>query len=118
MSVRASHLLVKHSGSRRPQSWRDPTGEQITKRSKAEAINILQAYRQQILADSDPVEKFAALASEVSDCSSARNGGDLGNFGRGDMQKPFEDATYALKVGQFSDIVETDSGVHIILRTA
>ncbi len=33
------------------------------------------------------------------------------------MQKPFEEATYALKVGDISDIVDTDSGVHIILRT-
>jgi NIMA-interacting peptidyl-prolyl cis-trans isomerase 1 len=33
------------------------------------------------------------------------------------MQKPFEDATYALKVGELSGIVDTDSGVHIILRT-
>lgn len=71
-----------------------------------------------------------------SDCSSAKNGGDLGSFGRvstssgrcscawvlillqGQMQKPFEDATYALKVGEMSDIISTDSGVHIILRTA
>jgi len=34
------------------------------------------------------------------------------------MQKPFEEATYALKVGDISDIVDTDSGVHIIKRTA
>ena len=33
------------------------------------------------------------------------------------MQKPFEEATYALNVGQISDIVSTDSGVHLILRT-
>jgi peptidyl-prolyl cis-trans isomerase NIMA-interacting 1 len=34
------------------------------------------------------------------------------------MQKPFEDATYALQVGEMSGVVDTDSGVHIILRTA
>lgn len=34
------------------------------------------------------------------------------------MQKPFEDATFRLKVGELSNIVSTDSGVHLILRTA
>lgn len=43
---------------------------------------------------------------------------DIGTFGRREMQKPFEDATFALKVGEVSDIVDTESGVHIILRTA
>ena len=47
-----------------------------------------------------------------------QSGGDLGNFGRGMMQKPFEDASFALQVGELSDIVDTDSGTHIILRTA
>jgi peptidyl-prolyl cis-trans isomerase NIMA-interacting 1 len=40
-----------------------------------------------------------------------------GLFGRGKMQKPFEEAAFALKVGEMSDIIDTDSGVHIILRT-
>jgi NIMA-interacting peptidyl-prolyl cis-trans isomerase 1 len=65
----------------------------------------------------DPA-KFAALAKVHSDCSSARAGGDLGPFGRGAMQKPFEDAAFSLKVGEISGVVDTDSGVHIILRTA
>ncbi len=34
------------------------------------------------------------------------------------MQKPFEEATFALKVGEISDIVSTNSGMHLILRTA
>jgi NIMA-interacting peptidyl-prolyl cis-trans isomerase 1 len=34
------------------------------------------------------------------------------------MQKPFEDAGFSLQVGEMSGIVDTDSGVHIIKRTA
>ena len=83
-------------------------------RSKAEAIEILQGYQTEI---NGSHEKFAQLAKEFSDCSSARKGGDLGVFGTGQMQKPFEDATFALKIGEMSGIVETDSGVHLILRT-
>lgn len=61
---------------------------------------------------------FADMARQYSDCSSAQRGGDLGPFGHGQMQKPFEEASFALKVGQLSKPVWTDSGVHIILRTA
>lgn len=61
--------------------------------------------------------KFATIALTESDCSSSKKGGDLGLFGRGQMQKSFEDATYALRAGELSDIVESDSGIHIILRT-
>lgn len=109
--VRASHLLVKHRDSRRPSSWKE---KEIT-RTKEEAITILRGYQKEI--NSSP-EKFAELAKLHSDCSSHEKGGDLGRFGRGQMQKPFEDATYALNAGQMSDVVETESGVHLILRTA
>ncbi|KAI0309316.1 hypothetical protein OF83DRAFT_76960 [Amylostereum chailletii] len=108
--VRASHLLVKHSGSRRPASWKEPN---IT-RSKDEAVSILKGYESQI--GGDP-SKFGELAKVHSDCSSHDHGGHLGWFTPGQMQKGFEDATYALKVGQMSGVISTDSGVHLILRT-
>ncbi len=41
-----------------------------------------------------------------------------GYFGRGEMQKEFEDVAFALKPGEVSDIVATASGVHLIQRTA
>jgi peptidyl-prolyl cis-trans isomerase NIMA-interacting 1 len=89
--VRASHILVKHRGSRRPASWRqDP----ITC-TKEEALAKLAGIRASIVSGQ---ARFEDVARVESDCSSAARGGDLGAFGRGAMQKPFEDATYALKV--------------------
>ncbi|KAH9046951.1 rotamase-domain-containing protein [Lactarius deliciosus] len=108
--VRASHILVKHSGSRRPSSWKEPN---IT-RSKEEAIAILEGYNAEIGGNA---EKFASLARKHSDCSSHDHDGDLGSFGPGQMQKPFEDAAFSLRVGEISGIVDSQSGVHLILRT-
>jgi NIMA-interacting peptidyl-prolyl cis-trans isomerase 1 len=56
------------------------------------------------------------LAVSESDCSSARKMGDLGFFGKGDMQKEFEDASFQLKPGEVSRVVETASGLHLIER--
>ncbi|KZF21570.1 peptidyl-prolyl cis/trans isomerase [Xylona heveae TC161] len=107
--IRASHLLIKHRDSRRPSSWREP---EIT-RPKEEAIATLLGHEARIRSGQ---VSLGDLAVSESDCSSARKRGDLGYFGRGEMQKEFEDAAFALKPGEVSHVVETASGVHLIER--
>jgi peptidyl-prolyl cis-trans isomerase NIMA-interacting 1 len=107
--IRAAHLLVKHRDSRRPASWRE---SEIT-RTKEEAREILSAHEARIKSGEI---SMGELATTESDCSSARKHGDLGYFGKGDMQKEFEEAAFALQPGQMSGIVETASGLHLIER--
>eukprot|EP01038_Epipyxis_sp_PR26KG_P004099 gene4099-5848_t len=116
--VQVSHILKKHVGSRRPSSWRCET---ITI-SKDEAIAQITEFKEMLQSKllSEGVDAayqlFQQIAKVESDCSSAARGGDLGLFGRGQMQKSFENASYALKVGELSDLVDSDSGIHIIFR--
>ncbi len=96
--VRVRHILVKVA----PDAGDE---EKAAARKKIEGIQ----------ARLKKGEDFASLAKAYSDCSSAKNGGDLGFFSRGQMVDKFEKAAFALKPGQMSDIVETRFGYHIIL---
>jgi parvulin-like peptidyl-prolyl isomerase len=101
--INASHILLMYAGSERSSATR----------SKDDAESQIAAIASKLGEGAD----FAALAREHSDCGSAQAGGDLGAFGRGQMVKGFEDAAFALGVGETSAIVETPFGYHIIRRT-
>lgn len=86
--IRASHILVEQ---------------------EYEALDVLKKLEEGT--------SFADLAQKFSKCPSGREGGDLGEFGRGRMVPSFEEAAFALGVGETSKPVRTRFGYHIIHRT-
>ncbi|HZO15027.1 MAG TPA: peptidylprolyl isomerase, partial [Polyangiaceae bacterium] len=63
-------------------------------------------------------EDFVKVVAECSDEPGAvERGGSLGSFKRDVMVESFADAAFSLKVGEVSEIVETQFGFHIIQRT-
>jgi peptidyl-prolyl cis-trans isomerase C len=99
--VRASHIMIKID-SKADQAKKDEARKKIE-----QALKRVKAG-----------EDFAAVAKEASeDANSKANGGDLNYFSKGQTPKSFEDAAFALKTGEISDIVTTDTGYHIIKAT-
>lgn len=62
-------------------------------------------------------EDFQYYAKKYSSCPSSRQGGALGCFQRGQMVKPFEEATFNGEVGTVSEPVKTQFGYHLIWVT-
>jgi parvulin-like peptidyl-prolyl isomerase len=101
--VRASHILLMYAGSARSTATR----------SKDEALQEINEIKTAVEGGAD----FGELAREKSDCPSGGEGGDLGWFSPGMMVPEFDDAAFALGVGDSSDVVETAFGYHLIQRT-
>jgi parvulin-like peptidyl-prolyl isomerase len=104
--VGAKHLLVMHR-----ESLSKP--ESIT-RTRDEA----RARAQEALVKIREGAPFEEIVKQYTDePGGAERNGDLGNFDRATMVKPFADAAFALKVGEVSEVVETKYGFHVIKRT-
>jgi peptidyl-prolyl cis-trans isomerase C len=90
--------------------------------SKISASHILVEKHSQalkIIEELNSGSKFEDLAKKHSTCPSGKRGGALGNFGRGQMVKPFEDAAFELKLGETTkEPIKTQFGYHIIKRTS
>ena len=110
LEMGASHILLKHSGSVNPVCKRN--GQPITL-SKEEARAEAEEVKSTLSTDN-----FSEIAGSRSDCSSFIRGGDLGRFAPGAMVPEFEEAVRALQVGELSGLVDTEAGIHIILRSA
>mmetsp|Transcript_59657 Transcript_59657/g.168074 ORF Transcript_59657/g.168074 Transcript_59657/m.168074 type:complete len:542 (-) Transcript_59657:208-1833(-) len=116
--VRLRHILLKHRDCRNPVD--KVRGKQV-KRAKGEAERILRGVLEQCQGQPDR-QVFTQRCKEFSECQSCLKSGDLiGDLGwvkPGQHGQSFDEAAFALPVGQLSDLVDSDQGVHVILRTA
>jgi hypothetical protein len=95
-SVKASHILISQMGD--------------------DAANLAEANR--VYQELKSGANFTEMAQKFSkDPGSAKNGGNLGWFGKGMMVKEFEEACFSGKVGEIQKPVKTSFGYHIILVT-
>ncbi len=99
--IRASHILITVP----------PGATDDVKKTKRAAID---KARERVTTGK---EDFAKVATEVSECPSKQNGGDLNFFSHGQMVPEFEKVAFALKPDEISEVVTTQFGYHIIKRT-
>jgi peptidyl-prolyl cis-trans isomerase C len=99
-SVHASHILVM------VPPGADAKAKALAKARAEEALKAVRSGKD-----------FAAVAREYSQDGSAQRGGDLGFVMRGQTAPAFENAAFALQIGQISDVVESPFGYHVIKVT-
>ena len=99
---RAKHILF---------TLRSGMTESETKEIKTSALSVLKKVRKNPKSFNKIAEKYS------QDSESAKNGGDLGFFSRGDMTSAFEDQVFKMSKNQISDLVKTEFGYHIVMLT-
>ncbi|SIQ27170.1 peptidylprolyl isomerase PpiC [Marinobacterium stanieri] len=78
----------------------------ILVKTEKEALDILDQLKRG--------KKFDALAKRYSICPSGKRGGDLGEFHRGDMVKPFDDVVFKRPLLKVHGPIKTKFGYHLI----
>lgn len=103
IEIEARHILIPYAGS-----WRSGAT-----RTKEEARALAEAALREL----EGGAPFASVAAKYSEDATAQAGGALGTIAPGQLVPAFEDAAFALAVGQRSRVVETPYGFHLVERT-
>eukprot|EP00928_Gymnodinium_smaydae_P009584 TRINITY_DN13596_c0_g1_i1.p1 TRINITY_DN13596_c0_g1~~TRINITY_DN13596_c0_g1_i1.p1 ORF type:complete len:556 (-),score=124.38 TRINITY_DN13596_c0_g1_i1:62-1615(-) len=118
--VRLRTILVKH---RECKSTIDKVRNRQVKRTRGEAERLLRRILEECASDADR-KIFTQRCRELSECQSCLKAGELAGDlgwqrrGQGKFGETFESAAFALQIGELSDLVDSDHGVHVLLRTA
>jgi NIMA-interacting peptidyl-prolyl cis-trans isomerase 1 len=118
--VRLRHILLKHKECK---SVIDKVRNKQVKRTRGDAERLLRAVLEECEGDKGH-KIFSTRVRELSECQSSLKAGDLAGDlgwvkkGTSKMGEVFEAAGFALQKNQLSDLVDTEQGIHIILRTA
>jgi hypothetical protein len=99
------HVLVQYAGSKNARS-------PVTRSRDEACLRALQA-RDELRAGADFVEVVKKYSDEPG---AASRSGSIGNVERKDLAPPFADAAFELHMKEFSDVVESDFGFHVIMR--
>jgi len=105
--VRLRHLVVQYQGARLGDADK-PAGQRPREEARQLAQDALTAL--------DAGEPFDAVAARLSDGPMGIRGADLGWFLRGELGPAFDEAAFSLAVGEWSGVVETVFGYHVVER--
>lgn len=104
--ISAKHILVKYYGAK--------GAKPAIARSREEACLRAIEARDKLRGGAD----FGKIVIEYSEePGAASREGSVGSVERSDLVPPFADAAFELDIGQLSDVVESDFGFHLIVRT-
>ena len=104
--ITVRHVLVKFAGAKRAEP-------SVTRTREQACLRAAEAYQK--LAAGTDFEKIVEAYSE--EAGAASRGGSIGSIERRDVAPPFADAAFELDLNQVSEVVESDFGFHIIMRT-
>jgi peptidyl-prolyl cis-trans isomerase SurA len=115
--VRLSEILIAPKLPAKPAPSADAKPEPPSGADTEAALAAAQAKAQDLLDQIHKGAKFDDLAKKYSDGPSAKDGGDLQSFKRGELSKELEDKVFALKAGEATDVIRTKQGYVILQAT-
>jgi peptidyl-prolyl cis-trans isomerase SurA len=115
-AVRLSEILITPKTPVKPAGV-DGKPEPPSEAETSSALAAAQTKAQDVLEQLKKGTKFSDLAKKNSDGPSAKDGGDLNYFNRGTLAKELEDKVFALKAGEYTDVVRTKQGYVILAVT-